>query len=249
MGSCQRQLFCPLIQLIDKGIKVATPENVVYSTDPHRANGLDGKVYFVKGPELEIVIAEVVAHLLARDLQLRVPDFGVVLSAEDAPLFASCEVPHCHRTVDDWIVRRRITNHDLLPRLVVFDIWVANKDRNIGNLVGAEVQTGTDVKIALVAIDFEKSVAIRGPYPLTTVDTIPVRQLWPSGILGDLVQGVPCPGDFCETIEHVSESQIEAAFASIESRLGTEVPWKESSVSVLMKRAKKIRKLVAEVWR
>jgi hypothetical protein len=247
---CQKQLFCPVIQLLDEGTKVTAPENVVYSTDPRKATALDGLTYFVKGPGYDIVVAEAVAHLLARDVGLRVPDFGIVLPGQDQlPFFASREVPQCLREVDSWILRERVTNSDLLPRLVVFDVWVANKDRNIGNIVGSQVQTGAGTKITLVAIDFEKSIAIRGPYPLATVNTIPPSKFWPSGTLGEIVEGMATPEDFCATIEGVTESQVETAFASVESHFGMPVEWKESTIQVLKGRSEKIRSLIAEVWR
>lgn len=250
VDSCQKELVCPTVQLLDEGTKVTAPENVFYSTDPRKVMGVDGHTYFVKGPGYDIVVAEAVAHLLAKEVGLKVPDFGIVL-AEDgqAPSFASREVPQCLREVDSWILRKRVTNLDILPRLVVFDVWVANKDRNIGNIVGSEVQLGADVKITLTAIDFEKSIALRGPYPMTTVNMIPPSKLWPSGTLGDMIKGISIPEDFCATIEHVSESQMENAFASVEAHFGEEVDWKKSTVRVLQVRSAKIRELLREVWR
>lgn len=225
------------------------PEHVVYSTDPRRATGLDGKVYFVKGPDQNVAVAEAVAYQLAQEVGLPVPEFGLVLSDDGSePSFASCEVAHCHRSVDDWIVRKRTTNPEVLPRIIAFDVWVANKDRNIGNLVGIEEPAGLGIRITLVAIDFEKSVALRGPYPLTTVNTIPATKLWPSGILGNLVKGAPQPMEFFATIEGINASHIEAAFGTVEAHLGAIVPWKENTVKLLLTRAKNIRTLVQEVW-
>ena len=246
----QTSLFCPLIDLIDEGTPVSAPEEVVYSTQPRKATALDGHCYYTKGPDLNIVTAELVAHQLALELALNVPEFGIAFpDLVDGPLFASKEVPRCHRQVDPWIKRDRVTNPGMLPLLIAFDIWVMNKDRNIGNLVGHEQLAPSAGRIAIVAIDFEKSMALRGPYPLTATPNIDPRSLWPSGTLGQMMTGAPLPNDFCASIGKVGAERILDAFARVEARINQEIPWKAGSVQLLSMRSKRIINLVKEVWR
>lgn len=246
----QIPLFCALIDLIDEGTAVAAPEDVVYSTQPRKATGQDGHSYYVKGPDLNITVAEAVAHQLARNLGLNVPNFGIVVSADtDQPKFASREVPHCLRQVDEWIRRNRAINRDTLPLITAFDVWVVNKDRNIGNIVGEGLSGTAAGRIKLIAIDFEKSMALRGPYPLTTVPLIPPQAMWPSGTLGQLLKGAPIPQAFCERLERFTENDVLGAFGAIESQMRVDIPWKENSAQLLTTRAQSIKRLVAEVWR
>lgn len=246
----QTPLFCALIDLLDEGTDVTAPEDIVYSTKPKKATGADGNSYYVKGPDLNIVAAEAVAHQLAEGLDIRVPDFGIAIPpGGNGPLFASREVGRCQRQVENWVLRNKTTNKGLLPIVAAFDVWVMNKDRNIGNLVG-EGQTGPAAgKISLIAIDFEKSMALRGPYPLTTTSVILPRSLWPSGTLGHLLAGENVPHDFCAAMERATEDLVLNAFARVEAVIGDVIPWKESSAKLLASRARKIRTLVAEVWR
>jgi hypothetical protein len=222
---------------------------LVYTTAPKKATGLDGFSYFVKGPDLNIVAAEAVAHQLAEGLGLRIPKFGIAVpyGANNA-YFASREVVRCQRQIDTWLTRRRITNRELLSMVTAFDIWVMNKDRNIGNLVGEEQLAPSAGMISIVAIDFEKSMALRGPYPLTATPQISPRSLWPSGTLGQLIRGFPIPNIFCGAIEAMTRDNILDAFGRVEACINAEIPWKENSAQLLATRAGRIRPLVAEVW-
>lgn len=244
----QKSLFCPLIELIDEGTLVVAPQDLVYSTQPRRATGLDGHSYFVKGPDRNIVVAEAVAHQLAGELGLRIPEFGIALD-EHGPRFASKEVERCHRQVETWIKRGKVVNPEVLSQIIAFDIWMMNKDRNIGNLVGEAQVASSEGKIAVVAIDFEKSMTLRGPYPLTTTPEIHPNALWPSGTLGQLVTGIPRPEPFISALESITQGHVLDAFAQVEARLGESVQWKENSAQLLERRAKAIRKHIGEVWR
>lgn len=244
----QMPLFCALIELIDEGTPVVAPEDLVYSTQPRKATALDGNSYFVKGPDRNIVVAEAVAHQLAQDLDLNVPAFGIALTA-DGPLFASREVPRCQRQIETWLIQQKTVNPETLPLVLAFDIWTMNKDRNMGNLVGEGQLPPADGRVAIVAIDFEKAMTLRGPYPLTATPHIQPRALWPSGTLGQMVKGAKCPPEFLSRIEGMGEHHVLDAFARVEARLAEDIPWKQNSAQLLALRAKKIRALIAEVWR
>jgi HipA-like protein len=239
--------MCDLIELLDEGTPVVAPEDLVYSTQPKKATGMDGHSYFVKGPDRNIIVAEAVAHQLARSLGINVPEFGIAIpQGGGGPLFASREVARCLRQVESSIVRGKVTNRGSLALTTCFDIWVMNKDRNIGNLVG---ESQLDGMVTIVSIDFEKSMSLRGPYPLTTTPTILPKALWPSGTLGELLRGTARPDEFCGAIERITNDRVLDAFRRVESRLNEDIPWKESSARLLENRARNIRALVEEVWR
>lgn len=246
----QSKLFCALIDLLDEGTDVVAPDDLVYSTKPKKAVGMDNHNYYIKGPDRNIIVAEAVAHQLAKDLNLTVPEFGIAARKNDVgPFFASREVDRCQRQVEQWIRRDRTVNRQELAAVAAFDIWVMNKDRNLGNLVGCEQIGPNDGRIALVAIDFEKAMALRGPYPLTTTPEIAPRALWPSGTLGQLLSGEGQPIAFFAQITAVTRERVLDAVNRVEALLNEEISWKESSAQLLSNRAKHIRVLAEEVWR
>ena len=229
---------------------MAAPDDIFYSTQPKRATGLDGYSYFIKGwSDRNIVVAEAVAHQLARHLDLNVPEFGIAIPSDKiGPLFASREIARCQRQIEMWLRQDRTVNRTLLSEILAFDIWIMNKDRNIGNVVGEEQLAPHRGRVALVAIDFEKAMALRGPYPLTTTPNIVPKSLWPSGTLGKLVAGDVCPKRILTAIESVTDQQVLDCFNRVEAALNESISWKDSSVLLLNNRAKRIRTLVAEVW-
>src|SRR5207244_2350028 len=62
---------------------------------------------------------------------------------------------------------------------VAVDVWLANTDRNIGNVLA---RPRSDKKFELVFIDFEKSLTLR-PFPVI-LSNIQPGKLWPTGDLG-----------------------------------------------------------------
>jgi len=71
-----------------------------------------------------------------------------------------------------------INFNDLFAAIVV-DVWLANHDRNIGNVLPRP----HDREVEFVFIDFEKSVALH-PSPVVTSTMLEPRKLWPRGLLG-----------------------------------------------------------------
>jgi hypothetical protein len=247
----QTSLFCDLVELIEEGNPVVPPEGLVYSTDPRKATGTDQCTYFVKqGPDRNVVVSEAIAYQLARHLNLKVPACGVGPPDETGnTYFASREVDRPQRQIETWFRRDRVTNRRDIAKTIVFDIWVMNYDRNIGNFVGSGLLPPDEGKIELIAIDFEKSAALRGPYPLVSSNDIAPQQLWPRDTLGQLLVGATIPGDFCDAVGAVTEAHILDAFAKLEARLVVPIEWKESTAQLLMRRAAQIHVLAREVWR
>ncbi len=56
-----------IVELMDRGT-VARPEGIVYSTDPQASMDEAGNQYIVKGPDLNIVVSEAIAYILAGQL-------------------------------------------------------------------------------------------------------------------------------------------------------------------------------------
>ncbi|HXN18454.1 MAG TPA: HipA family kinase [Candidatus Binatus sp.] len=238
-----------VVDLIEEGEEVTPPQGVVYSTHPRRTLAQDGHVYFVKGPDLNVVVAEVVSHLLAQQIELQVPEFALAKSGSTAGfLFASREVQG-FRAVDSWLAAGKVRNPTLVQLMHLFDVLVANRDRNIGNLIGETIRGQHSSELRLVAIDFEKAEALRGNYPLTTVPTIPPGRLRPSGILGTLLQNDHTAAVQFAAVERINRDDILGAFGKLEAVLGLEIEWKENSAQLVAQRARDIRRLLEEVWR
>jgi hypothetical protein len=166
--------------LITIDSRVLSPEGVVFSTDPKRAEAEDEVSYFIKGPDIETVFAEISGCMLAKAVGLPVPDVAACEFVGDT-YAGSKKVDDAARDVEPWLNRpQRVKNFDDLFSALVVDIWLANKDRNIGNVLGKPMHGG---KIEFVFIDFEKSRALR-PSPTVSSTMLQPRELWPSGILG-----------------------------------------------------------------
>src|SRR5258708_4339649 len=132
-------------QLITLDERVQGRPGLVYSTEPRRAEGANGISYFVKGPALEIVFAEIAGCLLAREVGLTVPEVAACHLQDD--VFAgSQQIEDAIREIDPWLPRpQKIQNFGELFETVVVDAWLANKDRNIGNVL-AEPHGGSTIK-------------------------------------------------------------------------------------------------------
>jgi hypothetical protein len=68
---------------------VVPPKGLVYSTSPRRAEGNDGRSYFVKGNNNETVFAEIAGCILANAVGLPVP--AVALCEFEGLQFAGSE--------------------------------------------------------------------------------------------------------------------------------------------------------------
>jgi hypothetical protein len=243
-GHAQYPLTLNVVQLLEPGQKVEAPGNIVYSTSPKTAVGLDGHDYILKGPEIEIIVAEAAAYLLARIVRLPVPEFGIA-SIGDQPYFASRKA-HI-RNVEAYIRRGALTNTDVLLETIVFDVWIANVDRNMGNFVG-DVADMEARRVRLLVIDFEKAACLRERTPLVIVPTINPRKLWPKDALGQILTGRPCPREFCDRIASVSEGEISHSLDMV-ARHVPGIPWMDSCIQVLRRRAEEIHHISREVWR
>ena len=223
---------------------VVAPKGLVYSTSPRRAEGDDGRSYFIKGDSKETVFAEIGGCILASAVGLPVP--AVALCEFEGMLFAGSADLGGIRDVSAWLRDRdKIENVADLLRIVAVDTWLANTDRNWGNLIG---ESSGKARIRLFFIDFEKSAALR-PLPLTSTAEIKNNELWPRGELGSLIRSwgfLYPPEDIVKKISEISLERCKELLRPVATALG--IDWLDSSCDALFRRSAQIQTLVEGIW-
>jgi hypothetical protein len=235
-----------LISLVTLDSRVIGPTGIVFSNAPETATGSDGKTYYVKGWDSEVAFAEVAGCLLAAEAGLRVP-VAAVCSFNGRLCAGVEEVERPIRTISPWLAKMdRIVNRSDLYAVIAVDTWLANDDRNMGNLVGSPAEDG---RILLSMIDFEKSKTLRRN-PTIESDGVGPRALWPTSELGNLLrqEKPPVPTDIIGRIRALPRQRIEAIVRPVAEDLAF-VDWSDGSIDVLLNRAERIRALLEEVWR
>lgn len=115
-------------------------------------------------------LIELVCALLGRDLGLPIPEPVIAFSEDGSEvLFASVEVKYpdlskrlnisnhqVQNTLNNTQILKALSEWDLIVDAVSFDEWIANDDRNIGNIL-------YDGEKAFVLIDHDR--AMRSPFP------------------------------------------------------------------------------------
>jgi hypothetical protein len=235
-----------LIELIALNNEVPSPGGIVYSTSPRTAIGADGRTYYVKGYNDATAFAEVCGCRLAAVASLPVPQADLGLFAGD--LYAAVvEVEHKIQNVAPWVNSQAgIVNLEDLFGAVVVDCWLANDDRNMGNLVGTPVG---HQRITVSIIDFEKSKTLH-MNPTIEAANLEPRRLWPTGELGNKLNQIrPThpPQRYIDSIRSIGHDAVRQIVSSTAQQLAT-VTWVESSVDVLVSRAQRIQLLAEEVW-
>jgi hypothetical protein len=247
----QPLLVIPEVSLAVRGGPVCAPCNIVYSTAPFSALDSAGKSYFVKGEDdPRVVLAEVLGHILAGMVKIPVPDYAVgKFTGTGAPVFASAVVDNVMRDVSIWIRRGKVKDLDTLPRIIALDVWLANNDRNMGNILGRSVDS-EEVEIELVAIDFEKSAVVRSKYPLTEIPRIPPKAFWPRDELGKICRAhLKWNPNYLDLFQAVSDGQIEQAVsAGVAAVGGLDASEQDGLLHVLKRRRDNLKTLVSEVW-
>ncbi len=245
----QEPLLLNTVDLVTE-TELHKPLHMIYSTNPKAGIGRDRKQYVVKGhSEPDVVSAEAAAYLLAREAEIPVPSWTLIHDPNcDHLLFGSEMVPDL-RDIEPWLKKGAISNEEDLPRILAFDIWISNPDRNLGNFIGRKPVAGRKGLVEVVAIDFEKATTLRGDSPLISTSTISSNELWPSNRLGELIGIPPRPSpEWIDKITTINEGQIQSAFGSVRRTLGLCPEWAESRSHLLLKRAQQLPELLEEVW-
>jgi hypothetical protein len=234
------------INLLTRDVPVRSPLGIVYSTEPVAAEGENRVSYITKGPSVEVVFAELVGCTLAREVGLPVPD--VAAASWDGETYAAVARVEADRDVDHWLGRpQRVSNFADLFSAVVVDIWLANADRNMGNILGKQKE---DKQIEFVLIDFEKSTALR-PQPTVRSTLVEPRELWPTAQLGQALRALRPPHPPRETIDRIHSLAPERCSEIIQdfvAEIEPRVSWGDDSVHAIMTRADRIHLLAEEVW-
>jgi hypothetical protein len=105
----------------------------------------------------------------------------------DGELYGGVEsVPRAFRNIRPWLrVPQRINNSNDLFSVIAVDAWLANDDRNMGNLVGSRLGDGM---IDVFMIDFEKSRTL-APSPFLGSGSLDPDKLWPGMNSGRILLG------------------------------------------------------------
>jgi len=232
--------------LVERG-KLEPPEGIVYSTAPATSFDEDGESYVVKGPDPDIVRAETLAHLLAAELGIETPEFALGRYPDDDRgqlYFASVKLTDAMRDVDVLLASKiDAASVVFLGELVTFDAWIANFDRNIGNLLARKRGSGW----GLVAIDFEKSQTMRGSAPIVETGSLDPKKLRPTGLLGKVIKPPLQADGFIRRLKELDDMQIEAVVGRVKSAIGA-WPSAESTIKVLKQRKNQIDKIIKEIW-
>jgi hypothetical protein len=234
-----------VIDLATLDDKIGGDSGLVYSTSPQKAIGKDDESYIVKGPDTEVVFAELAGCLLADAVGITVP-IARACRISNVVLAGSREVSNL-RLVEPWIGKpHKVINYAEIFAAIVVDVWLGNVDRNMGNVIGEPVERD---QIEFVFIDFEKSAALRR-YPLVSTTLIDPRQLWPSNQLGRSIMNekpLHPPGETMQRIQELNSPACLQLIQPVIDALGL-VDWVESSVEALARRARDIQPLTEEVW-
>ncbi len=192
------QFDIPKIKLAEKGeLKKPHRSGIIYSTRPLIALAENGSKYILKGPDINLVIAEYSAYLLARHINIPVPDYGLAYQ-DDSYYFASKEIKI--KDVEDILTNAHISNREDIPGIIAFDILISNYDRNMGNFVASIDKIETPPVFYLYAIDFEKS-RVLNPANILVLNNHE-EDYWPNGILGDILSGIHVPPE--QTLRSIS---------------------------------------------
>jgi hypothetical protein len=226
--------------------RVSAPEGIAYSNDPHAAEGDDGISYIVKGPDPEVVFAELVGCLFAREVGLLVPDVALCTFGE-SKYCGSAKVIDAMRNVAPWLNRRqKVRNFTDLYNVIVVDAWLANDDRNMGNVLVRPVRGS---EIDLVMIDFEKSKTLR-PNPIIGSTMVEPERLWPTAELGQALRHQKplfAALGIIERIRNVSRNRCAEIIASVVEKLGP-IDWSENSIEAVSRHAERIEEIAGEIW-
>lgn len=226
-----------------------------FSTFPKQAQCKEPKVRVIcKGPPDEVCAVECAAYSLAERLNIRTPRWGIA-DFGGVVLFVceQQEVPHVQPLLDS----NRVTNLELLDQLLVFDMWIANTDRTMANLVGAPDISLNHGHIEILAIDFEKSQVLRAGNIVAITALDPSHMLPHGALLGHLQRNGRVIERTIDNIRTLDEADIRDTLErmrnrsenSTQSNLIPEIPMVDVDTVArsLLARAQQLPELVTQV--
>jgi hypothetical protein len=220
---------------------------LIYRTKPKVGYGIDGRRYFFKGAHIQVVMAEVLGYSSAEAVNLSVPPWAVCRVPPLQEIWFASEAVAFSGGIESLIRSRAVANAEFLAACIAFDIWTANTDRNIGNIV-AGAAPGLRGKAELFAIDFEQAQVLNGT-DFMTVGALASNACTPKGILAELCRGLSFPWAMCGAISRITLATLDDALSDLELDVELpRIPWMLSAKRQLVQRAAQIETLVREVW-
>jgi hypothetical protein len=219
---------------------------LVHRTAPKVGRAADGQRYFFKGPDVRVVLAEVLGYTVSEIVGLPVPSWALCRMPPSNEIFFASQAMS-FSGVESIISARQFTNADVLESCIAFDVWTANIDRNVGNFV-ANPDLNRPGKAELFAIDFEQAQVLNGT-DFLTVGQLEPRQCWPRGVLAQSCTGLQFPSRMCGSIAAVTADDVDRALEEMEADV--EFPraeWVLSTKRQLLSRGGRIETLVREAW-
>jgi len=231
------------VTIIDQPRAVMAPEGVIFSTAPTLAMGSDGVDYYLKGPALEIIVAEHVGYRLAQLVTLATPGHALcrIGGSEERIGFGSRGM-RVRGNVDRLLAEHRVANAGLISECIAFDTWIANEDRNVSNVVGEPVVPEASAIVEIFAIDFEKARILRGEDRFAVTATTPGRCI-PGATLLPFCRDQRLYSRMCDRIAAVSRDAIERVFLELSAAIGP-IPWADAASDFLASRTSRIHSLV-----
>jgi hypothetical protein len=224
-----------------------TVRGLVHRTSPKVGRASDGQRYFFKGPDPHIVLGEVLGYSVAEIVGLQVPSWALCRMPPKNDIFFASEAMSFSGGIESLISARQVTNPHFLEDCVAFDVWTANTDRNVGNVV-ANPDPAHPGKAELFAIDFEQAQVLNGT-DFLTVGQVEPRLCWPTGILAALCREIEFPSNMCRSIGAVTIDDVDRVVEEMEADI--EFPrgeWVSSAKRQLVSRGGRIETLVREAW-
>ncbi len=241
----------PLILLDTCENPVEAPAGITYRTKPEVWIARNGRRYVVKRDTVTTVVAEALGYGLAELVHLPVPPFALS-RIKETPGFAFCSEYQARNDVLRYLERGQLVNPEIVGDTLVFDLWVANDDRNVMAFVGHIPETAALGQLEALAIDFECSQLLRGVSPIS----VNMLKLAPRPEVKRYLQlGADPFTVMCRRIKALTDSQIAGVFNRL--RFQGEAPlfpalypvWADSAIRALINRASRIDALVNEVLR
>jgi hypothetical protein len=228
---------------------VPPASGLIYSTAPQLGTCIeDSDTYYLKGPDLNVVFAEAVAYQLAALVGLSVPEFAAWEDPRQKQTWFASRAIAFRSGVADLIKNDHRESHEFLASCVAFDTWIANADRNSGNLLAQFRPDKSSNPWRFYAIDFEKSQVLRGESQFA-VAMVPPRDFRPKGELASVFSKLDFPSAMCERIAGVGADAIEGVIQRlIWSTNFPPVDWADRAAKQLADRGSKIIALTREVW-
>lgn len=236
------------IELNEGGVpKKPHRKGIIYSTNPLMACARDGCDYVLKGPDTGTVVAELASYLFAGILGIPVPPYGI--ARYDGSVYFVCECLPIN-DIEDIFERRAYQNEEDIAKTIVFDIFIANPDRNMGNFVAHPGENPNRPRFVIHAIDFEKS-RLLNPEEFGKFLLIPDQTYWPREELGRVLRGIRFPSmEFIGKINSLSgNGQISDGLDRVCRKVNIDREALAGGEAILTRRSQEIERLARREWR